>query len=682
MGDSDKTVSPPYNPFQDIAKGSNLEPLSDQEIEDFFRDIDRDNDGFVTFDELEAKLEQVHEELEPNDVKPHQLHHPERRFGGKSKDVEKAEGDPEHDGLVAFLHALMPGCKERVDKDDFIAHVKSWNVPSQKQTTSEEEDSKDDDYEKHLSWRRRVRAHWSVQGPKILFISFVIALQLAFGLWQGIIYIKNQEVRAAVGWGVILAKFSAGALYPTLFFMVLSMSRWFATAMRRFYYFSLFVNWDRSQSFHIWMACAGLVFATLHAIGHLTGTFLYGSRSAQQPKVLAYVGPDAPQSYAGFVRTLPGWSGLVCLGLYYIIAILSWPRIRSWSYELFQLGHLLMFPMLGLLCAHGTAMILQHPMLGYWLAFPFLLVIIERALRIVRGFLAIQARMEVLDDQTVTFTCKHPRGKNWRFQAGQYVFLQVPCVSFFQWHPFTISACIGDELQLHIKTDGDWTSRLRDLPQDKDISVGLDGPFGAPAQRFYDFDRALIIGAGVGITPFSAIMTDLEQHLGDRQDPWEKSRRDSRAVSRRSSMSVASSGAGDTPLPFANSSVSATKAKPEAAALSTLIQPTPSHPQPPTAPSINFTTPSATKPTSKPPSLHSTTPTRRVDFHWLVRERNHLLWSPVCSSVAVCLRQGDHCRSYGANFSNEDELVSLVRCWLFHPVVPWHNKHSECIPVV
>lgn len=190
-------------------------------------------------------------------------------------------------------------------------------------------------------------------------------------------------------------------------------------------------------------------------------------------------------------------------------------------------------------------------MLGYWLVVPVLLVLAERSYRVYRGFASLDARITSLDDATVTVVVERANGKPWRFQAGQWIYLQVPALSRWQWHPFTISACVGDRLQVHIKTsEGNWTGQLQAYaeklaaeqgegkPSDGvRIRVGVDGPFGAPAQRFYDYDRSIVVGAGIGVTPFSAILLDLEQKYASNGDPWALSRRRSsfsRTVSRTS----------------------------------------------------------------------------------------------------------------------------------------------------
>jgi hypothetical protein len=180
------------------------------------------------------------------------------------------------------------------------------------------------------------------------------------------------------------------------------------------------------------------------------------------------------------------------------------------------------------------------------------------------------------DSDTLELTCRHPQGRDWRYSAGQYILLQVPKASWLQWHPFTISACRGNILQVHVKFDGDWTNSLRDLAsEDNEFRVGIDGPFGAPAQRFYDYDYAIIVGGGIGITPFSAILTDLEESFKSERDPWSERRRSrslSRPGSRRSSRVGSEVEHADTQQPKCSN------------------------------------------------------PERRVDFHWTVREKNHLLW--------------------------------------------------------
>ena len=46
------------------------------------------------------------------------------------------------------------------------------------------------------------------------------------------------------------------------------------------------------------------------------------------------------------------------------------------------------------------------------------------------------------------------------------------------------------------------------VPQE--IKVDIDRAFGALTQRFYDFDQSIILGSGIGATPFSGILADLQ----------------------------------------------------------------------------------------------------------------------------------------------------------------------------
>ncbi|KAF1954263.1 hypothetical protein CC80DRAFT_526931 [Byssothecium circinans] len=485
---------------------ANQQFLTDKESKHFVDDLDHDNNGFVDYWELEKKLDEVHHEIAPK-AQPHHLHHESR-------------GD---EALHQFLRSLCHHNQAKIPRAQFEQSVREWEIPSLEQDSKEAKE--EDEYFKRISMWRRIRAFCAVKGPEVAFMALVIAFMLAFGIWQLVKYITYEQS----------------------------------------YFVSRFINWDLSQSFHIKMSIVALVFATLHAIGHLSGSFVFGSMPSRQENVAVVLGEDAvPRSYIDYVQSLPGWTGLTALGCFYLLAFLSMPPICKWSYEIFQLGHLLMFPIIGLMMAHGTAGLLQWPMFGYWLAFPTLLVILERLTRLGLGFFPLLADLEILDDETVAITCNIPKFRFWPYKAGQYVFVQVPQISWFQWHPFTISTCTGNTMQVHIKNDGDWTNALSKLAargQRTTIKVGIDGPHGAPAQRFYDFEYSMVFGAGIGVTPFSGILTDLQNHELERSLSSENSPESSEG----------------TPGPRRNS--------------------------------------------SSPYSDH-----RRIDFHWMIRDKNNLLW--------------------------------------------------------
>ncbi|THV89450.1 hypothetical protein D6D26_09753 [Aureobasidium pullulans] len=576
----------------------NFKHLTEEEIDQFLSELDTDNDGLIEYHEVEAKLDEVSREIAPEPAE-HNLHHEDR-------------SDKRHQ----FLRGFMGTNENHVPIAEFKRIVQSWQIPSMEQEKKEEDEQAD--FVKKMSYARRLRAYWEVHGPEYGFLAVVVSMQLAFGIWQMVKYLTTSPYRETFGWGVVLAKTSAGVLYPTMFFLVLSMCRWLSTALRRFYWISRFVNWDLSQEFHIKMSLVALLFASLHAIGHLTGSMLYASRPAQQDEVAAFLGPDAvPRPYVAWIRSLPGWTGLVIFGLFWVIGATSLPWVRRRSYEVFQIGHLLMFPIFAFLMAHGTVGYLQWPMMGYFLAFPVLLVLLERIVRTCNGFSPLSAYLEVLDKETVCITVMMPASRNFDYRAGQYVLLQVPQLSRFQWHPFTISTCIGNELQLHIKTDGNWTGKLRKLGTSQEptkIQIGIDGPYGAPAQRFYDFDQTIIVGAGIGVTPFSGILTDLqmreEQRLGTkkwRPSPYQKaadSRRQSRQLSRQT-----------TDVPSDNEKTEA----------STPVSEEPSatlkkHELP------HQEATSSHSPSTTDISSYDLEDYKRVDFHWMVRDRNNLLW--------------------------------------------------------
>ena len=57
------------------------------------------------------------------------------------------------------------------------------------------------------------------------------------------------------------------------------------------------------------------------------------------------------------------------------------------------------------------------------------------------------------------------RPKNFKYECGDYIFIKIPKLAQWEWHPFTISSPpeLEDELWVHIRSLGNWTNKLHDF---------------------------------------------------------------------------------------------------------------------------------------------------------------------------------------------------------------------------
>ncbi|GAB1607047.1 NADPH oxidase 4-like [Argonauta hians] len=116
--------------------------------------------------------------------------------------------------------------------------------------------------------------------------------------------------------------------------------------------------------------------------------------------------------------------------------------------------------------------------------------------------------------------------------VGQYVLLQVPAISAFEWHPYSLTSCPrkGTAFTVHIRSRGDWSGRLRKLieesqggsesvsivegvsPRHQKIKVNLDGPFSSPMEDMSTYGQLLCVAGGIGITPFASFLDAFRTH--------------------------------------------------------------------------------------------------------------------------------------------------------------------------
>uniref|UniRef100_A0A8V5HEC0 Uncharacterized protein n=1 Tax=Melopsittacus undulatus TaxID=13146 RepID=A0A8V5HEC0_MELUD len=283
---------------------------------------------------------------------------------------------------------------------------------------------------------------------------------------------------------------------------------------------------DQHILFHQFVGYVVLVLAAAHTGAHIANF----SRLAQQD------GHPALTEY--LLRAQPGmgglWgtasqTGLLLQVLLLPMAAFSSPCVRrSGCFEVFYWTHLSYIPIWILLILHG-------PHFWKWFVVPGCLFVLEKVLGLAwrrAGGLRI-VEVNLLPSKVTHLVIERPQF--FHFQPGDYIYLNIPAIASYEWHPFTISSAPEqqDTLWLHIRALGQWTTKLYEYFQQPgslrghgslhlqvstrqgephrlcSIKCYIDGPYGTPTQRIFTSEHAVLIGAGIGITPFASILQSI-----------------------------------------------------------------------------------------------------------------------------------------------------------------------------
>lgn len=112
---------------------------------------------------------------------------------------------------------------------------------------------------------------------------------------------------------------------------------------------------------------------------------------------------------------------------------------------------------------------------------------------------------------------KFSRPPNFKYLSGQWI--RLACTAFRpkEFHSFTLTSAPHENyLSVHVKAHGPWTWKLRNFfdPENYNPSIPmpkirLEGPFGGGNQDWYKYEIAVMIGGGIGVTPYASILNDL-----------------------------------------------------------------------------------------------------------------------------------------------------------------------------
>lgn len=126
------------------------------------------------------------------------------------------------------------------------------------------------------------------------------------------------------------------------------------------------------------------------------------------------------------------------------------PQVFYWTHFLYLL--------FWLLC------VLHAPAFWKWFVGPFAIFAMEKIISLYKSHSeegkSYVTTGVVLPSRVVCLVIKRP--PNFSFKPGDYVYLNIPSIAQFEWHPFTISSAPEQTktLSLHIRAVGHWTNSL------------------------------------------------------------------------------------------------------------------------------------------------------------------------------------------------------------------------------
>ncbi|KAL6502372.1 hypothetical protein OROHE_024650 [Orobanche hederae] len=469
----------------------------DSRLQIFFDMVDKNEDGRITEEEVKEiimvsasanKLSKLKEQAEEYAA------------------LIMEELDPERLGYIELwqLETLL------LQKDTYLNHSQALSYTSQALSQNLH----------GLRYRGRLRRmstkllyYLQEKWKRIWVLTLWITIMIGLFTWKFYQY-KHKNAYKVMGYCLPTAKGAAETLKFNMALVLLPVCRNTITLLRSSK-LGYFVPFDDNINFHKTIAAAIVVGVILHAGNHLACDFprlVHESDSVYNLYLISDFGDHKPK-YMDLVKGVEGVTGILMV-IFMMIAFtlatrwfrrslikLPKPLHRLTGYNAFWYSHHMFVFVYVLLIIHGTFLYLVHQWYKkttwMYLAVPVILYAGERILRF--------------------------------FRSGLH------SVRILKWHPFSITSAPDDDyLSIHIRQLGDWTQELKRvfseaceppvagksglLRADETTKNSLpklliDGPYGAPAQDYRKYDVLLLVGLGIGATPFISILKDLLNNI-------------------------------------------------------------------------------------------------------------------------------------------------------------------------
>ncbi|KAG0262936.1 hypothetical protein BG011_009532 [Mortierella polycephala] len=382
--------------------------------------------------------------------------------------------------------------------------------------------------EENISWLQKISIWMINEGNRSFFFGVWIFVHIGlFGLaFFNFFYSDNfEKARSIVGITLPIARGSAMVIHVDSGVILLPVCRTLVSWLRSTP-LNRIVPFDKAVTFHKAIAWSIVFFSLLHTFAHWVNFYR-----------LSKADPVKYNFWHLMFVSGPGWTGHVMLVVLLVIAGTALPSVRMKKFETFWYWHHLFLVFFFFFSFHGAFCLLtpDRPpyckdiasFWKYWVASGFI-YLMERVAREWRAKQkTVISRVILHPSKVVEIQIKKD---NCHALAGQYIFLCCPEVSLWQWHPFTLtSAPEEDYISVHMRVVGDFTKELsKKLGCDAEgVSeweenlgdrnglvtvlprIMIDGPFGAASEDVFKYEVTVLVGAGIGVTPFASVLKSI-----------------------------------------------------------------------------------------------------------------------------------------------------------------------------
>ncbi|KAI9142397.1 ferric reductase NAD binding domain-containing protein [Paraphysoderma sedebokerense] len=416
----------------------------------------------------------------------------------------------------------------KLSPDDNVVQSKSVNTIAGSGTIV----NKDAEQPK-LSKSARRRKKWEVrlknfmvnEGTKAIFLIVYFTVMISMFFDRFFLYLSNDNYasfRSVVGLGLPIARGAAGAINFNLACILFPVCRNIISKLRTTV-LNTFIPFDKNITWHKLIAGCTVFFTFVHICAHMFNLLNFQKATGTNAGIVAM-----------FWGT--GFTGQVATLAFFLMVTSSMEGCRRANFELFWYTHHLFIIFFVALIAHGQFCFIKAdraPQCNVggtfwrWFVAGGFFYLIERILREVRGRQPTHIHKIVLHpSKVVEVQIKKPSAK---MKAGQYIFVNCAEISPFQWHPFTLtSAPEEDFISVHMRVVGDWTEAfgrrvgikfsaedakaeplLGDAAKSMLPAVMVDGPYGSASEDVFKYEVAVLVGAGIGVTPFASILKSI-----------------------------------------------------------------------------------------------------------------------------------------------------------------------------